>query len=88
MEANPLHEHHVRGKKRKIYAPDYTGADPAFVLLAWLPDNCKIYDVCSPIGRQRAAGRSRFDFLDWCSINPSYASYSFGQQARRPRSTR
>src|SRR6267154_2887018 len=74
-------EHHVPREQGRVYARDYKGADPAFVLMHGFPDNLKIYDDLVPYlvasGRRVVA----FDFLGFgASDKPSDASYSFGQQ--------
>jgi haloalkane dehalogenase len=74
-------EHHVPREQGRVYARDYEGADPAFVLMHGFPDNLKIYDDLVPYlvasGRRVVA----FDFLGYgASDKPAGASYGFEQQ--------
>ena len=74
-------EHHVPRGQGSIYARDYKGAGPAFVLMHGFPDNLHIYDDLIPYlvagGRRVVA----FDFLGFgASEKPSGATYSFNQQ--------
>jgi len=74
-------EHLVARKQGNVYARDYAGAGPAFVLLHGFPDNLHIYDRLIPY--LVAAGRQvvSFDFLGYgASDKPASASYSFKQQ--------
>jgi haloalkane dehalogenase len=80
-EALRFVEHHVPHGQGNIYARDYAGADPAFVLMHGFPDNLRIYDDLVP--RLVNAGRRvvTFDFLGFGqSDKPPGASYSFRQQ--------
>jgi haloalkane dehalogenase len=64
-----------------IYARDYEGAGPPFVLMHGFPDNLQIYDRIVPY--LVAAGRRAvtFDFLGYgASDKPADANYSFAQQ--------
>jgi pimeloyl-ACP methyl ester carboxylesterase len=58
-------ERRVPREKHQIYARDYAGADPAFVLMHGFPDNLGIYDRLAPI--LAAAGQRVvvFDFLGY-----------------------
>jgi haloalkane dehalogenase len=70
-----------RGAHR-LYARDYPGSGPAFVMLHGFPDNLQIYDDLAPI--ISAAGRRviTFDFLGYGkSDKPPGFAYSFDQQA-------
>ena len=82
MDGKPsLSEHRVPRGQGSIYARDYSGAGPAFVLMHGFPDNLHIYDDLVPY--LVAAGRRiiTFDFLGFgASDKPSDASYSFRQQ--------
>jgi haloalkane dehalogenase len=65
----------------RIYARDYAGAGPAFVLMHGFPDNLLIYDRLIPYlvdaGRRVVA----FDFLGYgASDKPAASSYSFKHQ--------
>ncbi len=75
-------EHYVpRDQGGRVYARDYKGADPAFVLMHGFPDNLQIYDDLVPY--LVAAGRRvvTFDFLGFGgSDKPAGAVYSFQQQ--------
>src|SRR5271170_8267799 len=65
----------------RLYAQDYPGAGPAFVLMHGFPDNLHIYDELIP--HLTASGRRvvTFDFLGFgASDKPSGAAYSFKQQ--------
>jgi haloalkane dehalogenase len=74
-------EHHVSRGHGSLYARDYDGTGPAFVLMHGFPDNLRIYDDLIPY--LTAAGRRvvAFDFLGFgASDKPVGASYSFEQQ--------
>jgi haloalkane dehalogenase len=74
-------EHHVPREQGRVYARDYEGAGPAFVLMHGFPDNSHIYDDLIP---HLVAGGRRvvaFDFLGFgASDKPAGATYSFSQQ--------
>ena len=77
----PFSEHRVPRGQGSIYARDYKGAGPAFVLMHGFPDNLHIYDDLVPY--LIAGGRRvvTFDFLGFgASEKPSGATYSFKQQ--------
>jgi pimeloyl-ACP methyl ester carboxylesterase len=82
MNAAPhFDEHHVSCGQGRIYARDYAGAGPAFVMMHGFPDNSRIYDDLVP--HLVAAGRRvvTFDFLGFGqSDKPAGATYSFVQQ--------
>lgn len=83
MSINPtgLSEHRVAREGGNVYARDYDGIGPAFVLMHGFPDNLHIYDVLVPY--LVAAGRRvvTFDFLGYgASDKPTDASYGFKQQ--------
>ena len=74
-------EHRVPRGQGSIYARDYKGAGPAFVLMHGFPDNLHIYDDLIPYlvagGRRVVA----FDFLGFgASEKPARVTYSFNQQ--------
>ena len=74
-------EHHVRVDGGTVYARDYAGAEPAFVMMHGFPDNLHIYDDLVPL--LVVAGRRviTFDFLGFGqSDKPTSARYSFFQQ--------
>ena len=74
-------EHHVSHGPGKIYARDYAGAGPAYVLMHGFPDNLHIYDDLVPLFI--AAGRRivTFDFLGFGqSDKRTGVRYNFRQQ--------
>jgi len=74
-------EHHIPRGEGRVYARDYAGAGPAFVLMHGFPDNLHIWDDLIPY--LVASGRRfvTFDFLGFgASDKPSGATYSFKQQ--------
>src|SRR5277367_1168782 len=74
-------EHHVPREEGKIYARDYKGAGPVFVLMHGFPDNLHIWDDLVPY--LVASGRHvvTFDFLGFgASEKPAGIAYSFNQQ--------
>jgi haloalkane dehalogenase len=74
-------EHRVPREQGRVYARDYDGTGPAFVLMHGFPDNLRIYDDLIPY--LTATGRRvvAFDFLGFgASDKPVGASYSFEQQ--------
>jgi haloalkane dehalogenase len=74
-------EHHFPRDEGKVYARDYSGAGPAFVLMHGFPDNLHIWDDLVPY--LTASGRRvvTFDFLGFgASDKPAGAAYSFNQQ--------
>ena len=71
----------VPRERGHLYARDYAGSGPAFVLLHGFPDNLHIYDELIP--HLTKAGRRvvAFDFLGYgASDKPSGLQYSFRQQ--------
>jgi haloalkane dehalogenase len=74
-------EHRVPRDQGSVYARDYDGTGPAFVLMHGFPDNLGIYDDLIPY--LTASGRRvvTFDFLGFGrSDKPPGAAYSFAQQ--------
>jgi haloalkane dehalogenase len=74
-------EHYIPQGQGRVYARDYPGAAPAFVVMHGLPDNSGIYDDLIPF--LVAAGRRviAFDFLGFgASDKPDGARYGFEQQ--------
>ncbi len=74
-------EHHIPREGGLLYARDYEGAGPTFVLMHGFPDNLRIYDDLLPHlvngGRRIVA----FDFLGFgASEKREGAGYSFEQQ--------
>jgi haloalkane dehalogenase len=82
MDSKPAFtEHRVSRGQGRVYARDYDGSGPAFVLMHGFPDNLRIYDDLIPY--LTAAGRRvvAFDFLGFgASDKLPGASYSFEQQ--------
>ncbi len=82
MDSKPsFAEHYVPREQGRVYARDYKGAGPAFVLMHGFPDNLHIWDDLIPYlvasGRRVVA----FDFLGFgASDKPAGATYSFKQQ--------
>ena len=82
MDSKPsFAAHHVPHGQGRVYARDYKGAGPAFVLMHGFPDNLKIWDDLIPYlvasGRRVVA----FDFLGFGASDKSAgATYSFQQQ--------
>src|ERR1700722_11524059 len=82
VDSNPYFtEHYVPRAHGRVYARDYSGLDPAFVLMHGFPDNLHIWDALIPY--LVASGRRvvTFDFLGFgASDKPAGATYSFRQQ--------
>jgi len=83
MSSNSIEfsERYIARGKARIYARDYAGVGPAFVLMHGFPDNLHIWDDLIPYlvasGRRVVA----FDFLGFGSSDkPADAAYSFQQQ--------
>ncbi|MGC1886372.1 MAG: alpha/beta hydrolase [Stellaceae bacterium] len=82
MDSKPsFAAHHVPHGQGRVYARDYKGAGPAFVLMHGFPDNLKLWDDLIPYlvasGRRVVA----FDFLGFGASDKSAgATYSFQQQ--------
>ena len=77
----PFVEHHVPRGPGSLYARDYGGAGPAFVLMHGFPDNLHIYDNLIPF--LTASGRRvvAFDFLGFgASDKADGVAYDFEQQ--------
>ncbi len=74
-------EHRVARDRGHVHVRDFTGTDPAFLLLHGFPDNSHIYDDLIPhlvsAGRRTVA----IDFLGFGSSDkPDGGQYSFRQQ--------
>jgi haloalkane dehalogenase len=82
MDSKPVFtEHHVSRDRGSLYARDYDGTSPAFVLMHGFPDNLRIYDDLIPHLTQSGRRVVAFDFLGFgASDKPAGASYSFEQQ--------
>jgi len=77
----PFIEHRVPREDHYLYAREYQGKGPTFVLLHGYPDNLHIYDLLIPV--LVAAGRHvvAFDFLGFgASEKPAGFNYGFKQQ--------
>jgi haloalkane dehalogenase len=77
----PFREHRVPREGHFLYAREYEGKRPTFVLLHGYPDNLHIYDLLIPV--LVAAGRHvvAFDFLGFgASEKPAGVDYGFKQQ--------
>jgi haloalkane dehalogenase len=73
-------EHRIPRDAGSVYARDYDGKGPAFVLMHGFPDNLHIYDDLIP---HLTAARRRvvaFDFLGFGASDKIAESYSFAQQ--------
>lgn len=74
-------EHHIPRSGGRLYAREYAGVDPAFVLMHGFPDNLHIYDDLIPYLVRSGRHVVAFDFLGFgASEKPSGATYSFAQQ--------
>jgi pimeloyl-ACP methyl ester carboxylesterase len=77
----PFTEHHIPRGTHHLYAREYDGNGPAFVLLHGFPDDLHIFDRLIP---NLVAARRRvvaFDFLGYgASDKPEAYAYSFEQQ--------
>src|SRR5277367_3023947 len=74
-------EHLVPREQGRVYARDYKGAGPAFVLMHGFPDNLHIYDDLVPYLVAEGRRVVTFDFLGFgASEKSSTATYSFRQQ--------
>jgi haloalkane dehalogenase len=82
MDSKPVFtEHRVSRDRGSLYARDYDGTSPAFVLMHGFPDNLRIYDDLIPHLTQSGRRVVAFDFLGFgASDKPAGASYSFEQQ--------
>jgi haloalkane dehalogenase len=82
MSSDPIKfsEHHIPRGEGRVYARDYAGAGPAFVLMHGFPDNLHIWDDLIP--HLTASGRRvvAFDFLGFGASDKPAAAYSFKQQ--------
>jgi haloalkane dehalogenase len=77
----PFVERHVSRKDGEVYARDYKGDGPAFVLMHGFPDNLHIWDDLVPYLLNCGRRVVTFDFLGFgASDKPADAAYSFQQQ--------
>jgi haloalkane dehalogenase len=80
-ETSRFTEHHIPRGEGSVYARDYAGTGPAFVLMHGFPDNLHIWDDLIPY--LVASGRRvvTFDFLGFgASDKPAGTVYSFKHQ--------
>jgi haloalkane dehalogenase len=74
-------EQYIPRDDGRVYARDYEGAGPTFVLMHGFPDNLHIYDDIIPHLLQSGRRIVAFDFLGFgASDKPPGAAYSFKQQ--------
>ncbi len=74
-------EHYVPREQGRVYARDYKGAGPAFVLMHGFPDNLHIWDDLVPYLLVSGRRVVTFDFLGFGdSDKPAGATYGFDQQ--------
>jgi len=74
-------ERHIPRDQGRVYARDYEGAGPTFVMMHGFPDNLRIYDDIIPHLLQSGRRIVAFDFLGFgASDKPPVATYSFEQQ--------
>jgi haloalkane dehalogenase len=76
-------EHHIPHSGQMIYARDYPGEGPAYVLLHGFPDNLHIYDYVVPLIARTGRRAVAFDFLGFGQSDkpaPSAFHYDFDQQ--------
>ena len=80
MTLQDFTEHRIATENGALYARDYPGQGPAFVLMHGFPDNFHIYDQLIPYlvtaGRRVVA----FDFLGFGASDKPGHGYSFAQQ--------
>jgi haloalkane dehalogenase len=77
--AQDFTEHQVQYGENRLYVREYTGTEPAVVLMHGFPDNLHLYDRVVPYlcGRHVVL----FDFLGWGqSDKPEKYSYTFDDQ--------
>jgi haloalkane dehalogenase len=82
-ESTNFAEHRVATERGVVYARDYAGSGPTFVLMHGFPDNLGIYDAL--VSHLVTAGRRvvTFDFLGFGrSDKPACATYSFANQLK------
>jgi pimeloyl-ACP methyl ester carboxylesterase len=74
-------EHRIPRGEGKVYARDYAGSGPAFVLMHGFPDNLHIWDDLIPYLLAEGRRVVTFDFLGFgASDKPAGITYSFKQQ--------
>ncbi|MET0969240.1 MAG: alpha/beta hydrolase [Tardiphaga sp.] len=76
-----LTEHSIPRGNGNLYARDYAGEGPAFVLMHGFPDNLHIWDDLIPFLTNSGRRVVAFDFLGFgASDKPAGMAYSFQQQ--------
>jgi haloalkane dehalogenase len=74
-------ERRIPCKQGTLYAQDYEGSGPTFVLMHGFPDNLHIYNDLVPFLAKSGRRIVAFDFLGFgASDRPDGAAYSFKQQ--------
>jgi haloalkane dehalogenase len=76
-------EHHITHDGHMIYAREYAGQDPAYVMMHGFPDNLHIYDYLAPYLTQAGRRVVVFDFLGFGQsekVAPGNYPYTFEQQ--------
>jgi haloalkane dehalogenase len=73
-------EHLVPRDRGNVYAREYAGEGPTFVLLHGFPDNLHIYDELIPYLRSAGRGVVTFDFLGYGASDKPGVEYSFKRQ--------
>jgi haloalkane dehalogenase len=74
-------ERRIPREQGALYAQDYEGSGPTFVLMHGFPDNLRIYDDLIPFLGKSGRRIVAFDFLGFgASDKPEGAAYSFKQQ--------
>jgi haloalkane dehalogenase len=74
-------ERRIPREQGTLYARDYEGSGPTFVLMHGFPDNLRIYDDLIPFLAKSGRRIVAFDFLGFgASDKPGGAAYSFKQQ--------
>lgn len=81
--ATPFIEHRIPHDGHMIYAREYPGREPAFVMLHGFPDNLHIYDYVVPYITRAGRRVVVFDFLGFGQsekVVPGVYPYTFKQQ--------
>jgi haloalkane dehalogenase len=79
--ASSFTEHLIRRDQGRVYARDYQGGGPPFVLMHGFPDNLHIWDDLIPYLIESGRRVVTFDFLGFgASDKPAGVSYTFQQQ--------
>jgi haloalkane dehalogenase len=84
LSAAQFVEHHIPRSGHMLYARDYPGQGPAYVLLHGFPDNLHIYDYVVPLITRTGRRVVVFDFLGFGQSDkpaPSAFHYDFEQPA-------